>query len=70
MANSTSGMTTRVPPRNAMRVFLDDYRDPPSSDWRVVRSYDEFVALVRDHLPEIEHIAFDHDLADALVRRT
>lgn len=48
-----------------MLVFLDDYRDPPTGDWKVVRNIDEFQQVVRNYLPEIEHIAFDHDLADA-----
>ena len=57
-------------------LFLDDIRVPSAAflytknsyyimeDWEVVRSYDEFVALVKDKgLPEI--VSFDHDLADA-----
>jgi hypothetical protein len=57
-----------------MYIFLDDCRVPEDvtwitipqrSDWIVVRSYEEFVALL-DTLEEApDYIAFDHDLADA-----
>lgn len=49
-----------------MQIFLDDEREPVNSlDWVIVKSYNEFVAVV---LPlnegELEYISFDHDLGD------
>ena len=51
------------------KLYLDDLRVPiqsyplmNNSDWRIVRSYDEFVKTISsDGLPNI--ISFDHDLA-------
>jgi hypothetical protein len=59
-----------------MHIFLDDYRIPsdvtwcnlPNEDWTIVRSYEEFVKVVKEameHEVDIDFIAFDHDLADA-----
>jgi len=45
------------------KLFLDDLRPPPSLEWDVVRSYDEFVEFIKKNgTPEI--ISFDHDLDD------
>lgn len=54
-------------------VFLDDYRIPqdvqwvklPDCNWTIVRSYEQFVNLIKDkgYLPSF--ISYDHDLADA-----
>jgi hypothetical protein len=52
-------------------LFLDDERHPkdvkwvdlPPVEWRVVRTYKDFVGLItKDGLPK--KISFDHDLAD------
>jgi hypothetical protein len=58
-----------------MYLFLDDERRPgqvnwdaefpqiPICRWHVVRDIDQFKAFIDEHLHEITHIAFDHDLA-------
>jgi len=33
-------------------------------DWTVVRNYKDFVEAVTNHIDEITHVSFDHDLAD------
>jgi hypothetical protein len=33
-------------------------------DWTVVRNYKDFVDAVTNHIDEITHVSFDHDLAD------
>ena len=33
-------------------------------DWFVVRNYKDFVEAVTNHIDEITHVSFDHDLAD------
>jgi len=33
-------------------------------DWTVVRNYKDFVDVVTNHIDEITHVSFDHDLAD------
>jgi len=52
-------------------LFVDDERQPvdvtwvdlPLEDWKIVRSYNEFVAFITmNGLPRV--ISFDHDLAD------
>lgn len=44
-----------------MRLYLDDIRTPKSSDFIVVRSYDEAIEFVKKNgIPE--YISFDHDL--------
>ena len=48
-----------------MRLYLDDVRTPKDTDWKVVRSYDEFVAHIRLHgLENYDLISLDHDLGD------
>lgn len=45
------------------KLFLDDVRDPPSLDWTVVRSFDEFVQHIERHgVPEL--MSLDHDLGE------
>ncbi len=49
-----------TPPKT--RLFLDDIRNAPNSEWAVVRSFEEFVAYVeKNGVPDV--ISFDHDLA-------
>jgi len=57
-------------------LWLDDYRDPTTSDWLNfspigkdvdvvwVKSYDEFVDYIMQPQPLPDGISFDHDLAD------
>ena len=53
------------------QIFLDDYRNPrdvypttSNSEWKIVRSYDEFVRTIE--LNGLPHRAsFDHDLSDS-----
>jgi hypothetical protein len=61
-----------------IRIYLDDVRTPISStnewidedlDWIVVRSYDEFVAKVKEvGLENILMISLDHDLGDTAMK--
>ena len=47
------------------KLFLDDVRGPPDSDWVVVRSFVEFVDHIERHgVPEM--MSFDHDLGDGV----
>lgn len=51
--------------RQRINIYLDDVRTPTEGDWKVVRNYDEFVALIRlTGLENIETISLDHDLGD------
>lgn len=44
-----------------MRLFLDDLREPPSSDYAIVRSTVEAIEWVKQNgMPSF--ISFDHDL--------
>lgn len=45
-----------------MKIWLDDIRTPPSSDWHWCKTAWEVIALIVTKPNEIEHIAFDHDL--------
>ncbi len=46
-----------------VRLYLDDVRTPIDDGWKVVRSYDEFVAHVQlNGLENYELISLDHDL--------
>jgi len=61
-----------------IRIYLDDVRTPISSvnewidedlDWIVVRSYDEFVAKVKEvGLENILMTSLDHDLGDTAMK--
>ena len=43
------------------KLYLDDLRSPPTDEWIVVRSYQEFVKYIEKHgCPNV--ISFDHDL--------
>jgi len=51
------------------RIYLDDVRTPVDQGWVVVRSYDEFVAAVKDiGLSNIDVISLDHDLGDSAMQ--
>lgn len=44
------------------KLYLDDIRQPPDSEWVVVRDYDEFVHVIQTQgIPDL--VSFDHDLA-------
>jgi len=45
-----------------MKIYLDDIRDPPSSDWVVVRTADEAIDLIKSG--QVTEISFDHDLGE------
>jgi len=46
-------------------LYLDDVRTPKDDTWKVVRSYDEFVAHIKMNVLEMyETISLDHDLGD------
>ena len=52
-----------------MKIWIDDVRTPPGSDWRWAKTYWEAVALldqVSYHGWAIEAISFDHDLGEGL----
>jgi hypothetical protein len=36
----------------------------PHSQWTIVRDVDQFRQVIEDHLEDIKHVAFDHDLAE------
>lgn len=44
------------------KLWLDDFRDPPSDEWVWVKNYDEFVKVAPTQ--KWEHISLDHDLDD------
>ena len=51
------------------KIYLDDLRTPVDTEWIVVRSYDEFVAKVKEiGLANIEIVTLDHDLGDTAVK--
>ncbi len=44
-----------------MKLYLDDIRNPKTTGWDIVRSYEEFVEYINTNgLPEI--MSLDHDL--------
>lgn len=44
-------------------IYLDDLRVPKESEWTLVRNYQEFVAVIKEHgLENIDTISLDHDL--------
>ncbi len=45
-----------------MKIFLDDIRNPPDSNWLVVRSVEEFKERVLFAPIPITYLSFDHDL--------
>ena len=46
-------------------LYLDDVRTPTDNRWKVVKSYDEFVAHIKmNGLEKYETISLDHDLGD------
>lgn len=47
-----------------MRIFLDDIREPGSSDWKIVRSAEQAIELLKTGL--VTEISFDHDLGNDL----
>jgi hypothetical protein len=52
-----------------MKIYLDDVRTPVEKDWRVVRSFEEFVKAVEEiGLGQIEIISLDHDLGDSAMQ--
>ena len=51
------------------RIYLDDIRTPDDGNWVIVRSYDEFVAAVKEiGLDNIETVSLDHDLGDTAIQ--
>jgi hypothetical protein len=42
------------------KIWIDDIRTPPNSDWIWCKNYDEFVKAFDDEFPD--YISFDHDL--------
>lgn len=52
-----------------VKIYLDDIRTPVSSDWIVVRNYDDFVDKINEiGLKNIEVISLDHDLDDSAIK--
>lgn len=43
-----------------MKLFIDDWRNPPDDTWIVARDYDEAIKCLETGL--ISEISFDHDL--------
>lgn len=49
-------------------IYLDDVRIPKKSEWTLVRNYQEFVAVIKEHgLENIDTISLDHDLGPIAV---
>lgn len=49
--------------RKIRKLYLDDVRNPKTSDWEIVRNYDDFVKYITENaLPD--EISFDHDLGE------
>jgi hypothetical protein len=44
------------------KLWLDDFRFPPSDEWEWVKTFDEFVEVAPTQ--EWEHMSLDHDLDD------
>jgi hypothetical protein len=44
-----------------MRVYLDDWREP-SEGFTVVRTFEEFKEIIKNHREEITEISLDYDL--------
>jgi hypothetical protein len=44
------------------KLYLDDTRTPSTTDWVIVRTYEEFISYIETNgLPY--YVSFDHDLA-------
>lgn len=37
-----------------------------NEDWKIVKSYEEFIKAVEENYQQITHVSFDHDLGDIL----
>jgi len=46
-----------------MKIWLDDIRPAPDG-WLWLKDATQFSVVYKDHLDEITHISFDHDLGD------
>ncbi len=51
-----------------MRVFVDDVRNAPAPDWKVIRTIDGAIALLMGSGNKIKYLSLDHDMGDALGR--
>ena len=47
------------------KLYLDDIRNPKTSGWTIVRTYDEFVYHIKTYGMPIE-MSLDHDLGEDL----
>jgi len=45
-----------------MKLYIDDWRNPPGDDWIVARNYDEAIKILETGL--VSEISFDHDLGE------
>lgn len=43
-----------------IKLFVDDERDPPSSDWLVARTYKEAIDILTEY--HVNILSLDHDL--------
>ena len=48
----------------AMKIFLDDIRNPPDDSWTTCRSAEIAIALINEL--RVDEISFDHDLGTEL----
>lgn len=49
-----------------MQIFLDDVRNEPENGyWVVVRSYADFITIMKNCWDSISTISMDHDLGEA-----
>jgi hypothetical protein len=52
-----------------MKIYLDDLRTPQDTTFTIVRSYDEFINLIKSiNFSDIEMITLDHDLGDTAIQ--
>jgi len=45
-----------------MKIFVDDIREPPTTDWIVFRCMDTAFKFWNSHRSEITEISLDHDM--------
>ena len=50
-----------------MRLFIDDIRDAPSSEWTVARSNTEAVRVLWLYKDAVAEISIDHDISHQVV---
>lgn len=47
-----------------IKIWIDDVRTPPSKNWVWIKSTNEALRFIINHINEIEEVALDHDAGD------